>query len=259
MVPDRRRSHGATGSRRRCSTRGASSSCRRRPRASCRARSSTPARRRRCPPRPRHGGGAVPGPDRSGAARRCPAADRWRCRCRRIEGGARRARARGDGLADGSAGLSRVWCDRHGACGFDGLAAQVQTVLAHDPHDGALFVFRGKRGDLMKAIWWDGQGMCLFAKRLERGRFVWPVTKDGSVKLSAAQLSMLLEGSTGARRCASGSRRRRREAQRQSASGAGSSWDQGGRFARIRPCPAPRITPAKTPCSGPSSRAATPS
>ena len=78
--------------------------------------------------------------------------------------------------------------------GFDGLAAQVQTVLNRDPHDGALFVFRGKRGDLVKAIWWDGQGMCLFAKRLERGRFVWPVAKDGAVRLSAAELSMLLEG-----------------------------------------------------------------
>lgn len=78
--------------------------------------------------------------------------------------------------------------------GFDGLAAQVQLALKRDPHDGALFVFRGKRGDLVKAIWWDGQGMCLFAKRLERGRFVWPVAKDGSVKLSVAELSMLLEG-----------------------------------------------------------------
>lgn len=78
--------------------------------------------------------------------------------------------------------------------GFDGLAAQVQTVLRRDPHDGALFLFRGKRGDLVKAIWWDGQGMCLFAKRLERGRFIWPATRDGSVKLTTAQLSMLLEG-----------------------------------------------------------------
>lgn len=78
--------------------------------------------------------------------------------------------------------------------GFDGLAAQVQMVLRKDPHDGALFVFRGKRGDLVKAIWWDGQGMCLFAKRLERGRFVWPVTRDGAVRMTAAQLSMLLEG-----------------------------------------------------------------
>ena len=52
----------------------------------------------------------------------------------------------------------------------------------------------GRWGDLMKALWWDGQGLCLFSKRLERGRFIWPVTREGSVKLSAAQLSMLLEG-----------------------------------------------------------------
>jgi transposase len=78
--------------------------------------------------------------------------------------------------------------------GFDGLAAQVQTVLKKDPHGGALFLFRGRRGDLVKALWWDGQGLCLFAKRLERGRFIWPVTKEGTVRLSAAQLSMLLEG-----------------------------------------------------------------
>ena len=78
--------------------------------------------------------------------------------------------------------------------GFPGLALQVQEMLKSDPHSGHLFVFRGKRGDLIKAIWWDGQGMCLFAKRLERGRFVWPVAKDGSVRLTAAELSMLLEG-----------------------------------------------------------------
>ena len=57
-----------------------------------------------------------------------------------------------------------------------------------------LFVFRGRRGDLIKVLWWDGQGLCLFAKRLERGRFLWPQAKDGSVVLTAAQLSMLLEG-----------------------------------------------------------------
>jgi transposase len=78
--------------------------------------------------------------------------------------------------------------------GFDGLAARVQTVLRLDPHGGALFVFRGRRGDLLKVLWWDGQGLCLFAKRLERGRFIWPQAKDGSVVLTAAQLSMLLEG-----------------------------------------------------------------
>jgi transposase len=78
--------------------------------------------------------------------------------------------------------------------GFDGLAARVQTVLQLDPHGGALFVFRGRRGDLLKVLWWDGQGLCLFAKRLERGRFLWPQAKDGSVALTPAQLSMLLEG-----------------------------------------------------------------
>lgn len=78
--------------------------------------------------------------------------------------------------------------------GFDGLAAQVQTVLKADPHAGHLFIFRGRRGDLVKVIWHDGQGACLFSKRLERGRFIWPQAKDGSVALTAAQLSMLLEG-----------------------------------------------------------------
>jgi transposase len=57
-----------------------------------------------------------------------------------------------------------------------------------------VFVFRGKRGDLVKVLWWDGDGLCLFAKRLERGRFVWPQADNGVVSLSRAQLSMLLEG-----------------------------------------------------------------
>ena len=78
--------------------------------------------------------------------------------------------------------------------GFDGLAAIVQERLAGDPFGGHLFVFRGKRGDLVKLLWWDGQGLCLFAKRLEKGRFIWPQASDGAVHLSAAQLSMLLEG-----------------------------------------------------------------
>lgn len=78
--------------------------------------------------------------------------------------------------------------------GMSGLAALVQTNLACDPFCGHLFVFRGRRGDLMKILWWSGDGMCLFVKRLERGRFVWPQATSGSVCLSAAQLSMLLEG-----------------------------------------------------------------
>jgi transposase len=78
--------------------------------------------------------------------------------------------------------------------GFDGLAVLVQQALAQSPHSGALFAFRGKRGDLVKLLWYDGQGLCLFAKRIDRGRFVWPSAKEGSVAMSAAQLSMLLEG-----------------------------------------------------------------
>jgi len=78
--------------------------------------------------------------------------------------------------------------------GFDGLASLVQETLKENPFSGQLFVFRGKRGDLVKMIWWDGDGLCLFAKRLERGRFIWPQASSGSVALSPAQLSMLLEG-----------------------------------------------------------------
>jgi transposase len=78
--------------------------------------------------------------------------------------------------------------------GFDGLALTVQETLKRDPHSGHLFVFRGRRGDLIKCLWHDGQGMCLFAKRLERGRFLWPSAADGTVTISAAQLGYLLEG-----------------------------------------------------------------
>jgi transposase len=78
--------------------------------------------------------------------------------------------------------------------GMGGLAALVQTSLEADPYSGHIFVFRGRRGDLVKVLWWSGDGMCLFLKRLERGRFVWPQASSGSVVLSAAQLSMLLEG-----------------------------------------------------------------
>lgn len=78
--------------------------------------------------------------------------------------------------------------------GFDGLASQAQQVLAADPFCGHLFVFRGRRGDLVKVLWFDGQGLCLFAKRLEKGRFVWPSPADGKVTITPAQLGMLLEG-----------------------------------------------------------------
>ena len=68
------------------------------------------------------------------------------------------------------------------------------TVLEQDPFEGHVFVFRGRRGDLIKLLWWDGDGLCLFAKRLERGRFIWPRADSGTVSLTRAQLSMLLEG-----------------------------------------------------------------
>jgi transposase len=78
--------------------------------------------------------------------------------------------------------------------GMDGLAALAQTALSENPFSGHIFAFRGRRGDLVKLLWFDGDGLCLFAKRLERGHFVWPQAASGSVALSAAQLSMLLEG-----------------------------------------------------------------
>lgn len=78
--------------------------------------------------------------------------------------------------------------------GFDGLAAVVQSALAANPFEGHVFVFRGRRGDLLKVLWFDGQGLLLLAKRLKPGRFVWPAASDGRVVLTPAQLSMLLEG-----------------------------------------------------------------
>ena len=78
--------------------------------------------------------------------------------------------------------------------GFDGLAALVQDHLQRDPFCGQAFVFRGRQGRLIKVLWWDGQGLCLFAKRLEKGRFVWPAATEGKVALTPAQLAMLLEG-----------------------------------------------------------------
>ena len=78
--------------------------------------------------------------------------------------------------------------------GFPSLALQVQEVLKHDPLSGHLFCFRGRRGDLVKVIWHDSLGACLFTKRLERGRFISPSAADGVVTISPAQLSYLLSG-----------------------------------------------------------------
>ena len=78
--------------------------------------------------------------------------------------------------------------------GMSSLAALVQTALGEKPFSGDVFAFRGKRGDLVKLVWWSGDGMNLYVKRLERGRFVWPQADSGTVHLTGAQLSMLLEG-----------------------------------------------------------------
>lgn len=78
--------------------------------------------------------------------------------------------------------------------GMDSLASLVQTTLEENPFSGHLFAFRGRRGHVVKILWWNGDGLCLFVKRLERGRFVWPQADSGKLHLSAAQLSMLLEG-----------------------------------------------------------------
>jgi transposase len=78
--------------------------------------------------------------------------------------------------------------------GLDGLAAQVANVLQADPFSGHLFIFRGKRGDYLKLVYWDGSGLCLFAKRLEKGRFVWPPIVDGRMQLTPAQMALLIEG-----------------------------------------------------------------
>src|SRR5262252_2973869 len=78
--------------------------------------------------------------------------------------------------------------------GFVGLSGMVQTALNENAFSGQVYIFRGRRGDLIKVLWFDGDGLCLFSKRLERGRFVWPQTTSGTVSLTPAQLSMLLEG-----------------------------------------------------------------
>ena len=79
---------------------------------------------------------------------------------------------------------------------MDGLAMLVQGTLKKDPFCGHLFAFRGRRASTLKILFWDGNGLCLFTKRLDRGGFVWPrmVGFEGSVALSPAQLAMLIEG-----------------------------------------------------------------
>jgi transposase len=78
--------------------------------------------------------------------------------------------------------------------GMNGLALRVQEALGRDPHAGDLYVFRGVRGNLIKILWHDGIGMSLYAKRLEKGRFIWPSPTAGVVGISASRLAYMLDG-----------------------------------------------------------------
>jgi transposase len=78
--------------------------------------------------------------------------------------------------------------------GMDGLAAHVLEQLKTDPFSGVIYCFRSKRADRVKLLFWDGSGVCLFAKRLEEGKFRWPRIEEGVMRLSAAQLAVLVEG-----------------------------------------------------------------
>ena len=78
--------------------------------------------------------------------------------------------------------------------GMVGLAMLVQEGLSRDPHAGDLFIFRGRAVDLLKILWHDGVGLSLYAKRLDRGRFIWPAAEGGAVAISPAQMAFMLEG-----------------------------------------------------------------
>jgi transposase len=140
-------------------------------------------------------------PDRGRVREWIAAADHRNSRSGHADHDDRDARGRAPAMISLPAG-ARVWlATGHTDMrkGFDGLALLVQETLKRNPHTGHLFVFRGRRGSLIKVLWHDGQGMCLFAKRLERGRFVWPSTvgresEDRTVTITPAQLGYLLEG-----------------------------------------------------------------
>ena len=90
------------------------------------------------------------------------------------------------GMAVSVAGLHRFFVRR-------GLALQVQQSFGRDPYAGGLYIFRGRRGDLCKIIWHDGVGMSLYAKRLERGKYIWPSAVDGVIAISPSQMACMLE------------------------------------------------------------------
>jgi transposase len=77
--------------------------------------------------------------------------------------------------------------------GMHSLALQVQQAMAHNPHGGDLYIFRGRKGDLVKILWHDGIGMSLYLKRLERGFFIWPQTTGHTIAITPAQLGYMLE------------------------------------------------------------------
>ena len=78
--------------------------------------------------------------------------------------------------------------------GHDGLAAVVQDQLGFDPHSGLVVIFRSRRGDRTKILFWDGSGLVMVYKRLEQGSFTWPAVQDGVMRLSRAQFEALVEG-----------------------------------------------------------------
>ena len=83
----------------------------------------------------------------------------------------------------------------HNRKGVNTLALAVQQGLGRDPHSGEIFCFRGRKGDVVKLLWHDGVGMSLYVKRLEAGKFIWPVSQEGTaVAISTAQIAYLLEG-----------------------------------------------------------------
>ncbi|NKN39770.1 IS66 family insertion sequence element accessory protein TnpB [Agrobacterium sp. a22-2] len=94
--------------------------------------------------------------------------------------------------------------------GAEGLAALVKAEMGADPFSGTIYVFRAKRTDRIKLIFWDGSGVCLVAKRLEDGEFHWPRMQDGAMHLTAAQFSALFEGLDWKRVHAVGGRYRQR-------------------------------------------------
>jgi len=95
--------------------------------------------------------------------------------------------------------------------GMQSLALTVQESLKRDPHAGDLYIFRGRRGDLVKILWHDGIGLSLYAKRLDRGKFIWPSSDGGAVSISAAQMAYMLEELIGEIHSSLGGRRARAE------------------------------------------------